>query len=131
MIAPSFDESAALLRSAFDAEPFTAEDAARALGMTVLFWRCTLAILTRRGDVQKIATRENLLEYVPDELAADCYSFGTKKTEDDALEKIDPIPPDEITLDVQLYGGALKRYLELRERIFSASTQTNDAPEQE
>lgn len=121
------DERERALRAAFGSDVFTVVDARGALrNYSRAFTYDTLRALVERGVLNRTTSRKKLLDYLPPYTAADYFSFDFSKTEDDVLEKFDPIPPDERTLDVQLFGDAQKRYLEIREQIFGGKYKAED-----
>ena len=116
------EERAAALRAAFGSDVFTTRDAERVFkGYSYSFARNTVCLLTKRGDVKRVATRKQLEDYLPARIAADFYAFDFTKTEDDVLEKFDPVPPEERTIEVQLFGDELERYQEIRDHIFGGN----------
>lgn len=107
------------MRDAFGLKPFVIKDVASVLpGLSYSALRATIRRFENKGEIKQVATKGQLMEFLPIAQCHDYYTFNLDLKEDKFLDSIDPVPFDERSLDVQLFGDALKRYQEIRERIF-------------
>lgn len=112
-------ERCVTLRETFGRRLFTAEDAAEILKINSNTIVKVFRILARRRVVFCIVHALVLREYGK-KSTRNYYSFDRSWTEEDAIDEIigddDPIPEEERTLEIQLFGDERKRYEEIRAR---------------
>ena len=116
----------AKLRELFDSGFFTTSEVKSALGFRTLIAAYDfLEAAAKNGELKKVASGQELKNYVTG--AENVYSFDRTKTVDDVLERFDPIPPEERTLEVQVVGPERERYEQIRtaiqNRIIESQTQ--------
>ena len=108
-----------LLREVFGDSLFTAAEAAPILGLTTNSITHVFKILARRRLVFCVAHSMDLREYNPTS-TSNYYSFNGNWTLDDVIDEIcaknDPVPEEDRTLEIQLFGDERKRYEEIRAR---------------
>lgn len=116
----------AKLRELFGSGFFTTSEVKNALDFqTLSAAHDFLTAAVKKGELLKVASGLDLKEYLGN--AENVYSFDRTKTVDDVLERFDPIPPEERTLEVQVVGPERERYEQIRtaiqNRIIESQTQ--------
>lgn len=117
-LSPLAQERVAMLLAEFGLGVFTTSEANGILGFKTL-WETVkfLESVSNRGELKKLASAFDLQGYVIGSKAQNSYSFDQTKTLDDVLELLDPIPPENRSLEIQLFGQERERYEQIRAAV--------------
>ena len=113
-LGPIWQERFNKLKAAFGDSVFTSYDAADVLGVSKNYTFNALWYYEKIGKIKLVVRSLDLADVAGTSAVTNYYSFDFSKEKDEVIDAIatqyDPVPLEERTLEIQLFGEERERY---------------------